>query len=199
MSKINDQNADDRGRPREIGQTKDVTLSDRVRALIDEYLVDYSIKNAAIRAGYSAKTARTAGSRDFNLPVAQAYLKDCLAKRASERVAMEQRIVDELEKIAFFNIGELMTPDGEIDVALLAEPHHLANLAGIKVTQTGKVEYKFYDKLAALEKLGKHAGMFVDRHEVTGPNGGPIPVINSTMTPKEAADAYQKLITDGRR
>jgi phage terminase small subunit len=33
-----------------------------------------------------------------------------------------------------------------------------------------------HDKLSALEKIGKHLGMFVDRTRVEGPNGGPVQV-----------------------
>jgi phage terminase small subunit len=38
----------------------------------------------------------------------------------------------------------------------------------------GNIKVKRFDKLKALELLGKHLGMYVDKREITGPNGAPI-------------------------
>jgi phage terminase small subunit len=47
--------------------------------------------------------------------------------------------------------------------------------AGIKQTQAG-IEIKFKDQDKALENVAKHLGMFIDKKEITGPNGGPIEI-----------------------
>lgn len=36
------------------------------------------------------------------------------------------------------------------------------------------IKIKFHDKLSALDKIGRHLGMFVEKHELTGKDGGPI-------------------------
>ncbi|MFO1124000.1 MAG: terminase small subunit [Methylocystis sp.] len=59
-----------------------------------------------------------------------------------------------------------------------------ASIAEVAQTRDG-IKVKFHDKLAALEKIGKHLGMFVDRHEHYGKNGGPIETVE--LTPLEAA------------
>lgn len=62
-------------------------------------------------------------------------------------------------------------------------------VAEVKQTREG-LAFKMHDKLAALDKLGRHLGMFKDKVEHSGPGGGPIQTITKTMSPKEAADAY---------
>ena len=64
-----------------------------------------------------------------------------------------------------------------------------AAIAEVKQTREG-LAFKLHDKLGALEKLGRHLGMFKDKVEHSGPGGGPIQTITETMSPKEAADAY---------
>lgn len=59
-----------------------------------------------------------------------------------------------------------------------------AAIAEVAQTRDG-IKIKFHDKLGALEKIGKHLGMFVDRHEHTGKDGGPIETVE--LSPLEAA------------
>jgi phage terminase small subunit len=59
-----------------------------------------------------------------------------------------------------------------------------AAIAEVSQTRDG-IRIKFHDKLGALEKIGKHLGMLVDRHEHTGKNGGPIETVE--LSPLEAA------------
>jgi phage terminase small subunit len=58
-------------------------------------------------------------------------------------------------------------------------------------TQYGtNIKFKLHDKLRALELLGKHLGMFVERH--AGPEGGPIPV-EHTFTDEAIKKAFDIL------
>ncbi|WP_292534066.1 terminase small subunit [Methylocystis sp.] len=59
-----------------------------------------------------------------------------------------------------------------------------AAIAEVAQTRDG-IKIKLHDKLGALEKIGKHLGMFVDRHEHTGKEGGPIET--RELSPLEAA------------
>ncbi|MBG0801652.1 terminase small subunit [Methylocystis sp. H4A] len=59
-----------------------------------------------------------------------------------------------------------------------------AAIAEVAQTRDG-IKIKFHDKLGALEKIGKHLGMFVDRHEHSGKDGGPIETVD--LSPLEAA------------
>ncbi len=93
----------------------------------------------------------------------------------------EERVVNELARIAFGDKRELMKwgPNGvvlmssddlsEEQVAMVAEVSETISQAG------GSIKMKTYDKVKALELLGKYLGMFVERREISGPNGQPIP------------------------
>jgi phage terminase small subunit len=67
--------------------------------------------------------------------------------------------------------------------------------AGIKTTQHG-VEIKLRDQDGALANIAKYLGMFVEKHEHSGPNGGPIPAatVVAEMPAKAAADIYARVM-----
>lgn len=69
--------------------------------------------------------------------------------------------------------------------------------AGVKTTKNG-VEILMRDQDAALANIAKALGMFVERREHSGPNGGPIPVASINVAvpvdPQEASRLYQALM-----
>jgi phage terminase small subunit len=90
------------------------------------------------------------------------------------------RIVGEYVKIAFADAGDYFDwgPNG-VTVKDKSEltPEQRSVVAEVSQTVTekgGTIRVKLHDKLNALEKLGKHLGMFIDKHEVAGKDGGPI-------------------------
>ena len=67
-------------------------------------------------------------------------------------------VLRELAAIGFATPAQLLGPDGLVDPARLAQAD-LTAVAAIESTKTG-VKLKYYDKLKALELLGKHFGVF---------------------------------------
>lgn len=49
-------------------------------------------------------------------------------------------------------------------------------------------------RIAALELLGKYLGLWTEKHELTGPNGGPISTETKVSDPVEAARMYRELM-----
>jgi len=72
-------------------------------------------------------------------------------------------------------------------------PEALSLYAGVKDTQHG-VEVKMHSKMGALDNLAKHLGMFPNKVELTGKDGGPIEQITTATTPQDAAAAYMKTL-----
>ena len=69
-------------------------------------------------------------------------------------------------------------------------------IAEVVETQTrdgGTTRIKLHDKKGALDSLARHLGLFVEHHEVTGANGGPIQV--AEMSPQERKDRIKYLLT----
>lgn len=72
------------------------------------------------------------------------------------------------------------------------EEDKLAAIAGIKATKEG-IEVKTNDKIKALELMGKYLGMFTDKMEVTGKDGGPIDIDLSGLDTEQLKKLADKL------
>jgi phage terminase small subunit len=164
---------------------------------VEEYLIDLNATQAAIRAGYSEKTAYAIGEQNLRkLEVATAIA----ARRAVLTEVAEvtqERIVREYAKLGFSKVsdiiawgsrevqigfdadGKRLSPDQIEDAVMVrselapyvdAIPSDqlseaaLASVSEVALTKDG-LRIKLHDKRAALQDLGRHLGMFVDRHE----------------------------------
>ena len=151
---------------------KTAKLTEKQQLFVEEYLIDLNATQAAIRAGYSAKTADQQGSRMLaNVKVQQA-ISVAMAERSKRTGINQDRIVLELARIAFVNIDDVVdTETGKI--LPNASRDDLACIESIKYKESdnqfgGSVEreVKVASKLKALELLGKHLGMWNDKLDV---------------------------------
>lgn len=139
-------------------------LTEKQKRLADEYLVDLQVRGAAKRAGYSEGYA----SRVLRKPEVHAYVEQRIAERRRRVEVTQDAVLTELAKIGFASVSEfakLMGGKKDEDfvraLKLLAEEEAAAGaVAQIKQGAHG-VEIKLYDKLKALELLGRHLGLFV--------------------------------------
>lgn len=146
-------------------------LTEKQQRFVDEYLIDLNATQAAIRAGYSVKTADQQGSRMLTIVKVQQAISEAMAER-SKRIGVNQdRIVVELAKIAFVNITDII--DNQARIKPDATKEDLACIESIKYKEsegdTGtsvEREVKLSSKLKALELLGKHVGMWNDKLDV---------------------------------
>lgn len=147
-------------------------LTDKQQRFVDEYLIDLNATQAAIRAGYSAKTADQQGSRMLaNVKIKQAVAEK-QAQRSKRTGVNQDRVVLELAKVAFAKMTDIVDSNGRIKED--ASPDDLACIESIKYKESdneygGSVEreVKIASKLKALELLGKHLGMWSDKFNVT--------------------------------
>lgn len=166
-----------------------MNLTPKQQRFVAEYLLDLNATQAAIRAGYSARTAEWIGPQLLG----KSHVSDAIQQRMKAREirteVTQDMVVKELARIAFGNKRDLMTwgPGG---VSLLDSSGLTADAAAMvaEVSETtsdsgGSLKLKTHDKVKALELLGKHLGMFVERKELTGKDGAPLmpPVFNFTM------------------
>jgi phage terminase small subunit len=127
-----------------------MALTAKQATFVREYLVDKNATQAAVRSGYSPKTAESQGSRLLrNAKVAEAVAAG-VDKQAERTGITADRVLEELAKIAFVSL----TPRDEDD-----EDEEDANLALL---------VRVPDKLKALELLGKHLRLFADKVEHEG-------------------------------
>jgi phage terminase small subunit len=152
-------------------------LTARQERFVAEYLVDLNGKQAAIRAGYRAKTAEFQASRLLRNVKVQAAITRAKAARAKRTHITADRVLRELASVAFSDVGQVLDFSGKKPRLRLARAIPQAArraLRSIKVKRylegTGAAarevevtELRFWDKNAALEKLGRHLHLFNER------------------------------------
>lgn len=177
-----------------------MALTNKQRRFVDEYLVDLNATQAAIRAGYSQKTAGQIGDENLKKPQIAAAIQEAQAKRSERTEITQDMVLRELAKIGFSDIRkivrwgktELRVADAESDGA--SEVYHGLALVGvddidddtaaaISEISEGRegLKVKLHDKKGALVDIGRHLGMFKDRVEHSGPGGGPIPTMPTVI------------------
>lgn len=146
-------------------------LTEKQQRFVDEYLIDLNATQAAIRAGYSAKTACEQGARLLANVKIQGTIAEHMAERSKRTGVNQDRIVRELAKIAFVNLTDIVDEEGRIRSN--ATDEDLSCLESIKYKESSsdtgdsvEREVKIASKLKALELLGKHVGMWNDKLNV---------------------------------
>lgn len=164
-------------------------LNERQRRFVAEYLVDLNATQAAIRAGYSEKTAASQASDLLRNPKVAEAIRVAQDKRLQRIEITADRVLQELALVAFADIGRAFGKDGGL-LPLLDMPEEVRRaLAGVEVDElfegrgderqqvgvTRKI--KMNDKLRGLEMLGKHLRLFTESVELSGAGGAPLGVV----------------------
>lgn len=143
-------------------------LTAKQQRFCDEYLIDLNATQAAIRAGYSPKTAEQTASRLLTIVKVSDEIAREMAERSKRTGINQDRVAQELAKLAFVNIADVVDLDSAT-VKGTATREDLACIQSVKIKPSEfgtEREIKLYDKKASLELLGKHLGMFKDKLEV---------------------------------
>ncbi|HKW53837.1 MAG TPA: terminase small subunit, partial [Stellaceae bacterium] len=151
-------------------------LSDRQRKFVGEYLIHLNATKAAVRAGYSPRSAADIGHALRRHPRVMAAIADAMAERARRTQVTADRIVTELARIAFADIRSFADwGENGVDLGLrpAAElsPDDTAAIAEIygPGKAGGRPKLKLHDKRAALELLARHVGLVGPRRNSAQP------------------------------
>jgi phage terminase small subunit len=152
-------------------------LSPRQRRFAEEYICDLNATEAAKRAGYSAHTASEIGYALKNKPQVAALIEQLTAERSARLRVTADRVLEELATIAYSDIRHYGVSRKGLLLRTAGAPHEASRaVMSVKRKSEGfdhTVELKLYDKVRALELLGKHLKMFVDQVDHTS---GGLPV-----------------------
>ena len=146
-------------------------LTDKQRSFVEEYLVDLNATQAAIRAGYSEKTAAEIGCENLGKPQIAAAIGAAFEERSAKTGATAERVVKELCRLAYSDVRRYYAADGKLRPLAELDDDAAAALSGVE-PHIRKV--RLHDKHAALVTLAKHLGMLKERIEMTGKDGGPL-------------------------
>jgi phage terminase small subunit len=149
-------------------------LTPKQRRFADEYLIDLNATQAAIRAGYSPKTAGQIGEENLKKPEIQKALQERMKARSERTGITQDRVLQEYARLAFFDPRKLFDESGNLKRVSELDEDVAAIIAGMDVVEIGNAQVgeglvrklKLADKLGALNSVARHLGMFNDKLNV---------------------------------
>ena len=139
-------------------------MTEKQKRFCDEYLIDLNATQAAIRSGYSAKTAKQIGQQNLTKLDIQEYINKRLAEKEAELIADQDEILRTLTRV-------LRRQEMDTVVVTCKERSSKYDEKGKKVTiekevpQLVQVPTKASDLNKAAELLGKRYALFTDKVE----------------------------------
>jgi phage terminase small subunit len=173
-------------------------LRPKQKRFVQEYLVDLNATQAAIRAGYAPKRADAIGYENLRKPGIQEELQRYQSKLAEKVEVTIEELIIAYKQIAFADLAECYDENGFLkNIHDIPASCRMA-IAGLEIDELfeGKGEdrerigqtkkLKLWDKLKALDSLGRHLGLFnADDSKKTQVS---VPVINLNLTKTNVSD-----------
>jgi phage terminase small subunit len=171
------------------------SLTPKPGLFVLEYAKDHNATQAAIRAGYSPKTARQQASRLLSNVAIQDAIQQAIAAQKARLQVEADDILREALLIARSDIGDILDFAGEQPrlrpareiperarraIGSVKVRRHLEG-AGDDAREVEVTEFKLWDKLGAIDKLMRHLGLLVTKVEHSGKEGGPIQYIEMPL------------------
>ena len=126
-------------------------MTPRQQKFCDEYLISGNATEAAIKAGYSRKTAKQTGSENLAKPDLRAYIDEQLAKIHSAKIADAEEVMKYLTSVM----------RGE-------HTEQVLKLVGEGVQTVTDIDVSANERLKAAELIGKRYGLFTDKVGLEG-------------------------------
>lgn len=126
-------------------------MTPRQQKFCDEYLISGNATEAAIKAGYSRKTAKQTGSENLAKPDLRAYIDEQLTKIHSAKIADAEEVMKYLTSVM----------RGE-------HTEQVLKLVGEGVQTVTDIDVSAKERLKAAELIGKRYGLFTDKVGLEG-------------------------------
>jgi phage terminase small subunit len=142
-------------------------LSPKQLAFCREYCIDRNATQAAIRAGYSERSAHVQGTRALTNVNVKSEIERLTNKHSEKTDITAERVLTELFRLASVDPrGAFDETGGLLPIKDMPEDVRRA-ISGINFDDMGNIKsIKFWDKNSSLDKLGKHLKLFTDRIEL---------------------------------
>ena len=152
----------------------DLTL--RQRKLVDNYLILGNKEKAAIKAGYSARSAYTTSYSELNKDRVQEYYQYRLAQTTKKNQDKIGSIVQQLTDMATADMRDFVDKNGNIKDITKVNGRLIQS---IKHTKHGP-QLTLCSREKALELLGRYLAIYSDKVDVTS-NGETLSKVNVTF------------------
>jgi phage terminase small subunit len=148
-----------------------MSLTNKQRVFIDEYLKDFNATQAALRAGYSQRTAYSIGQENLKKPEIAAVIQQAIDERAMTADELLTRIAE----IGRGDLSRYVTNQGEIDLEQLKadglghllkkhkKTRRTIHQKNGDIIETEHQEIELYPADAAHDKLMRYHGLYNDK------------------------------------
>ena len=130
-------------------------LTKKQKRFIDEYLIDLNATQAAIRAGYSEKTARSVGAENLTKPDIKKAVEEALEAIHTSKAADAQEVLEYLTSV--------LRGESKSSVVVVESVGDYMSEARVMKKPPDEKE-----RLKAAELLGKRYGLWTDKVDVAG-------------------------------
>ena len=160
-------------------------LDPKESRFVEEYLKDLDPRRSAIEAGYSETTAASKAYQWVSNRKIKPHVFDAIdaakQKRSKRTEITQDRVLQELAKVGFSDIRGALNSNGQLIAAQEWDDQFAGAVSSLEVVQRPSGEYdddgkpimenvskfRMWDKMNALEKMGKHLGMFKEESTIT--------------------------------
>lgn len=167
----------------------------REKAFAREYVLDGNGTQAVLRTGCYNVTNKSAGIQAVRLlarPHVVALIEQLSALNESRAAMTQASVLSEMALLSHSDVGHyVIDDDGQVQLTPDAPPGAMRAIKSIKrkktvrqekgedgaITITYDVELTLWDKPDPLKLMGRQTGLFPNKVEVTGKNGGPIEAV----------------------
>lgn len=148
-------------------------MTEKQKRFVDEYLIDLNATQAAVRAGYSAKSAYSIGTENLKKPEIERAIEEQLQQLHNSKTADAQEIIEYLTSVMRGeSTAQVVVVEGEGE--------------GCSAARTMEKAPDEKERLRAAELLGKRFGIFTDKAE-----------INANITSEKLADVFKQIGGEG--
>ncbi|MDN5938133.1 MAG: terminase small subunit [Salinisphaera sp.] len=148
--------------------TAQKTLTRRQKLFVEEYLVDANATQAAIRSGYSAKTAYSLAQTVLRKPHVAAEIAAAQKRRSERTQITADKVLTEMARVGLSDIRHAFDEDGKVKPIDEWSNAFAAAVSYVEFSSADAGEIhkiRLWDKTSALDKIAKHLGMFARDNE----------------------------------
>lgn len=139
-------------------------LTAKQARFVEEYLIDLNATQAAIRAGYSEKSATLIGFENITKPYIAEAIAIASAERSKRTEITADRVLKEYAKIGFAELRNVVDWSDVVRLKQAADIDEITHGAIAEISETAQgLKIKMHDKRGALDALAKHLQLFEDK------------------------------------
>ena len=143
------------------GGSSAISAEERRAIFTEAYLSNgRNATQAALTAGFAPKAAASQGARLLKHVKVRQILDSRQQETLGKLQITTERTLQETARLAFSDIGRIISEGGKVLLPHELDDDTRAAVSSFKIDEYGRIEYKFWDKNSASERLFKHIGLY---------------------------------------